>query len=168
MITQSAADPKNPLIFPLSHAFLRTLISIRLCGRDQGQHILTKQRLVGLSGDPFAFRAMATRFLEATACFFGLGLAPNSLQAFLLRKQTSPAHPSSPANSVTAKTMLQGAATSLRLSAAIALQLLRETFCIWLYQHAVLWSRSWSRKEPGLLAGAGILKFRLRLQVKLT
>jgi hypothetical protein len=30
---------------------------------------------------------------------------------------------------------------------------------------AVLWSRSrsWSRKEPELLAGAGILKFRLRL-----
>jgi hypothetical protein len=31
--------------------------------------------------------------------------------------------------------------------------------------HAVLWSRSWSRKEPELLAGAraSILKFRLRL-----
>jgi hypothetical protein len=34
-----------------------------------------------------------------------------------------------------------------------------------LQSNAVLWSRSWSRKEPELLAGAGMLKFQFPLRL---
>jgi hypothetical protein len=57
---------------------LENLISIRIGSRDPEQHILVKQGLVGIGGDPFAFSGnlaivAATHFSETMVCFFGFG-----------------------------------------------------------------------------------------------
>jgi hypothetical protein len=120
-------------------SLLENLISIRICGRDQKQHILTKQRLVGIAGTHSPSEQSTTClhvFRWRKLVSLVLDLTPNSLESYipfsshLLRKQNYSAHPSSLAN---AKTAWWSAGISWHLSATIATAVLWETFHIWLY-----------------------------------
>jgi hypothetical protein len=77
----------SKLQFAVWHVPLEDLFYIRKYNRDQGTHILVKQRLEGVSSDPFAFSGFcgmvaATRFSMATVCFFSFWPSLNSLKVF--------------------------------------------------------------------------------------
>jgi hypothetical protein len=62
---------------------LESLILIRIYSRDPGQHSLVKQRLTGVSGDPFVFSRFCAKFGGGDTFFSGNGLF-SSVWALLL------------------------------------------------------------------------------------
>jgi hypothetical protein len=64
------------------------LIPIRIGGRDPGKHILAKEHVVRVSGEPFTFSVLlamvvVTIFRQGWTVSSVLGLAPNSLKGTL-------------------------------------------------------------------------------------
>ncbi len=107
---------------------LKSLFLIRICSRDPEQHILSKHRLTGVHSDQFACSeklamALAKCFLVAT--FFLLQFLAVLLTVF---KSFLPF-----GRFYTLKINLSGA---LKQSGPLPLplELLRETFLLWLYQ----------------------------------
>jgi hypothetical protein len=67
---------------------VESLISIGICSRHPGQHILVKQCLVGASSEPFTFQEFlvmiaATGLSAAAVCFFSFDLAFNAFKSFI-------------------------------------------------------------------------------------
>jgi hypothetical protein len=59
------------------------LILIRRCSIEPGQHLLAKLCLLGVGGDPLAFRVFLAMAAGGGDRLFGfLGLAPNTLKVF--------------------------------------------------------------------------------------